>query len=234
MKIDCIVVDDEPLAREGIRKYINRVSYLQYVGDFASALDAYDFLQDYPVDLIFLDINMPKMSGLDFIRQLDNPPKVIFTTAYREFALDSYELNAVDYLLKPISFERFYNAVDKVYDTLKAVDIEQQDEYIFVKVDGVIQKIVLAELLYIEAMKDYVKLYLEDGKMLITLLSLKQMDNLLPSAFFRTHRSFVANLDKVDRIEGNMLWITEKQVPVAPQLREQVIEAVTKGKYYKR
>ena len=234
MKIDYIIVDDEPLAREGLLEYADKVSYLNNVGSFKSAIEAKEYLEDCPVDLIFLDINMPKMTGLEFVDQLNDVPKVIFTTAYREFALESYDLNAVDYLLKPIPFERFYKAVDKVYQSFASTEANNDDEYIFVKVDGVIQKVILKQLVYIEAMKDYVKLYLENGEVLITLLSLKQMNNILPTHFFRSHRSFIANLAKVDKIDGNILWVCAHQVPVAPQLREEVISTITKGKYYKR
>ena len=234
MKIDCIIVDDEPLAREGIAGYVQKVSYLNNAGAFKSATDAKVFIEQHPVDLIFLDINMPGMSGLDFVKSLDQPPKIVFTTAYREFALDSYELDATDYLLKPISFERFYKAVDKVYEQLEIKEDSSAEDYIFVKVDGVIQKVVFEELIFVEAMKDYVKMHLENDKVLITLLSLKQMDSILPDYFFRTHRSYVVNLKKVDKIDGNMLCTKKHQLPVAPQLRETVIEAITNGKYYKR
>ena len=233
MKISCIIVDDEPLAREGLRDYIDRVGFLQVAGEFKSAIQASEYLQDQSVDLIFLDINMPKMSGLEFVKSLAQPPAIIFTTAYREFATDSYELEAVDYLVKPITFERFFKAVNKVYQRFEAPTT--QADHFYVKVDGHITKVKLDEVLYIEGMKDYIKINLRDGTRLITLLSLKQVEKELPSAsFVRTHRSFIVSKSHVDSIEGNTIHIQEAQIPIAPTLRTEVLDRILGDKFWKR
>ncbi len=234
MKISCIIVDDEPLAREGLRDYVDRVSFLEVAGEFKGALEAGEYLQFNTVNLIFLDINMPKMSGLEFVKSLDHPPAIIFTTAYREFATDSYELEAVDYLVKPITFERFYKAVNKVYQRFLAPATPALDHF-YVKVDGHITKVKMEEVCYIEGMKDYIKIYLQDDTRLITLLSLKQVEKELPSSqFIRVHRSFIVSKNHVDSIEGNTIHIHQAQIPIAPNLRSEVLESILGDKFWKR
>lgn len=234
MKIDCIIIDDEPLARVGLIDYVNKVKFLNMVGEFKNAMDAKIFLEDHPVDLMFLDINMPKMNGLEFLKSLVDAPKVIFTTAYREFASDSYDLDGVDYLLKPIVFDRFLKAVNKVYELFELKTEEVNEDHFFVKVDGVIKRVHLENVLYIEGMKDYVKICQTDMSDLITLVSLKQMEQRLPNRFFRVHRSFIVAIDKVDEIEGNILKVGDNEIPMAPQLRNQVMEKIMGGNFLKR
>ncbi|OEK01783.1 hypothetical protein BFP97_09765 [Roseivirga sp. 4D4] len=234
MKVSCIIIDDEPLARRGLKDYIDKVSLLELVGEFKSAIEARTFLEEHPVDLMFLDINMPKLSGLDFVKSLSEGPKVIFTTAYREFATESYDLNGIDYLLKPISFERFFKAVNKVFELLQTATLKNPEDHFFVKVDGKIKRVMNVDVLYIEGMKDYVKIYLEDGSMLITLLSLKQMELALPEGFMRVHRSFIVSIDKVGEIAGNILKIGAAEVPMAPNLRAEVMQKVLGDNYLKR
>jgi len=234
MKIDCIVIDDEPLARMGLIDYIDRIKFLNLVGEFKSANEAKDFLADHPVDLMFLDINMPKMNGLEFLKSLNEPPKVVFTTAYREYASDSYELDGVDYLLKPIGFERFLKAVNKVYMLLELKEESPTEDHFFVKVDGVIKRVLLENLCYIESMKDYVKIVQKGSQDIITLVSLKQMEQRLPDSFLRVHRSFIVATDKVEEIEGNLLKIGANEIPMAPQLRSRVLERIMGGKFLKR
>ncbi len=234
MKINCIIIDDEPLAREGVRDYIEKISFLNLVGEFKNAIEARTFLNDHPVDLMFLDINMPKVNGLEFLKSLAEPPKVIFTTAYREFALDSYDLNGVDYLVKPIAFERFFKATNKVYEIIDRSEEQATEDHFFVKVDGVIKKVLIDELLYIESMKDYVKIFQKGKPMLITLVSLKQMEQQLPNRFLRVHRSYIVATDKVEEIDGNTLKISGNEIPMAPQLRNDVLEKVMGGKFLKR
>lgn len=234
MKISCIIVDDEPLARVGLRDYIDQVGFLKIAGEFKSALEAKDFLANQSVDLAFLDINMPKMSGLEFVKSLTNPPAIIFTTAYREFATDSYELEAVDYLVKPITFERFFKAVNKVYQRQESPSKPEPDHF-YVKVDGHITKVKMDEVVYIEGMKDYIKIYLKDDSRLITLLSLKQVEKELPSSqFVRTHRSFIVSKNHVDSIEGNTIHIQQSQIPIAPNLRSEVLDRILGDKFWKR
>lgn len=234
MKINCVIIDDEPLAREGIRDYIEQVSFLNLIGEFKSALDAETFIADNPVDLMFLDINMPKKNGLEFLRSLTEPPKVIFTTAYREFASESYDLDGLDYLVKPIAFERFFKAVNKAYNFFETNEPPIIEDHFFVKVDGVIKKILIHELQYIEGMKDYVKIFCKEKNPMITLVSLKQMEQQLPERFMRVHRSFIIAIDKVEEIEGNVLKVAGNEIPMAPQLRNVVMEKVMGGKFLKR
>ncbi|MFY0592765.1 LytR/AlgR family response regulator transcription factor [Roseivirga sp.] len=234
MKINCIVIDDEPLARTGIIDYIQKVKFLNLVGEFKSALEAKRFLEDHPVDLMFLDINMPKMSGLEFLRSIDQPPKVIFTTAYREYATESYDLDGVDYLVKPIAFDRFLKAANKLYDLFDVQEERTGDDHFFVRVDGVIKRVLLENLCYIEGMKDYVKIIQANSPELITLVSLKQMEQRLPEKFIRVHRSFIVAIDKVEEIEGNMLKVGGNEIPMAPQLRSAVLEKIMGGKFLKR
>ncbi len=234
MKVSCIVIDDEPLARDGIKDYVKKVSFLALVGEFKNAVEATSFIEEHPVDLIFLDINMPKINGLDFIRSLAEPPKVIFTTAYREFATESYELDAVDYLLKPISFERFFKAVNKAFELFQSDESQEGKDHFFIKVDGKIKRVLNKDVLYIEGMKDYVKVYLKDNSSLMTLVSLKQMERALPDEFMRVHRSFIVSLDKVDEIEGNTLKMKACDVPMAPNLRAEVMKKIVGDKYLRR
>lgn len=235
MKIKCIIIDDEHLAREGIADYIGKTVFLKLDAEFKNVAEARDFIEQHPIDLIFLDISMPGENGLKFLRSLNDPPFVIFTTAHREFAAESYELDAVDYLVKPIAFERFLKAVNKVYTRLEKNQVQaSDDDCFFVKVDGVITKVLFEDILYVEGMKDYVKIHRGDKPLLITLVSLKQMEEQLPKSFIRVHRSFIVAGNLVDAIEGNMLKVGKAEIPMAPQLRNEVLEQIMGGKFLKR
>lgn len=235
MEIRCIIVDDESLAREGLADYITKTAFLILVGEFKNASMARKYLEDHPVDLVFLDINMPGQNGLELLEELRDKPNIIFTTAYREYAAESYELEAVDYLVKPISFERFVKAVNKAYALMnESARANKSDQYFFVKVDGVIVRVLLSDVLYIEGMKDYVRIHRKDKSSLMTLVSLKNMEEQLPAEFIRVHRSFIVNTLRVEAIEGNLLKIDSQEVPVAPQLRGEVLERIMGGKYLKR
>ncbi len=234
MKISCVIIDDEPLARAGVRDYAEKVGFLEVIGECKSATEARAFLEEHPADLMFLDINMPKVNGLEFVKSLQQPPLVIFTTAYREFASDSYDLDALDYLVKPITFERFYKAVNKAYQHFESTARPVLDHF-YIKVDGVITKVNVVEVLYIEGMKDYIKVYLSDGSRLITLLSLKQVEALLPGdQFVRVHRSFIVAKNKVESIEGNTIHMAGQEIPIASNLRAEVLEQIVGDKFWKR
>lgn len=234
MKISCVIIDDEPLAREGVRDYAEKVGFLEVTGECKSAAEARAFLENHSVDLMFLDINMPKVNGLDFIKSLQQPPLVIFTTAYREFASESYDLDALDYLVKPITFERFYKAVNKAYQHFETT-VKPSLDHFYIKVDGVITKVNVKDVLYIEGMKDYIKVYLHDQSRLITLLSLKQVEALLPSnQFVRVHRSFIVAKSKVESIEGNTIHMAGQEIPIATNLRADVLEQIVGDKFWKR
>lgn len=236
MKIKCVVVDDEPLAREGIADYVSKTAFLKLDGGFKNVFEAREYIEQHPVDLIFLDINMPGESGLGFLKSLKDPPLVIFTTAYREFAADSYELDAVDYLVKPIAFERFMKAVNKVYIRLEHGETHSSGENcFFVKVDGIIVKVMIGDILFVEGMKDYIKIHLSDRTKIVTLIGLKQVAALLPpSQFVRVHRSFIVSKAKVDKIEGNTIHIGDTHIPLAANLRAEVLELILGNRLWKR
>ncbi len=210
MKIRCLVVDDEPLAREGIAGYCSKVPYLELVATCKNAIDAADKLKEASVDLIFLDIHMPGMSGLQLIKTVKDPPVVVFTTAYRDYAADGFDLNAVDYLVKPISFERFLQGANKVYEHIlakKAINLAlgTREEFFFVKCDGKFVRVYLNEILFLEGMKDYTIIYRNTEK-LIVLVSMKKVEeNLDSDEFIRIHKSYIVARSKVDSLEGNQL-----------------------------
>ncbi len=224
MSSRCIVVDDEPLARQGIEGYIKRTPFLEHVSSFGTAFKALEFLRREEIDLLFLDIQMPDMTGLELIKVLNHPPKVIFVTAYREFALDGFELDAVDYLLKPISYERFLKAAHKA---LPPVQAERQDEsHFFVKCNGLMVKIPFADILYLETAKDYVFIHTLQQRYM-ALVPLRQLEERLSSdQFMKVHRSYVVQISKVDKIEGSLLHLAEHKVPVSRRLRDEVYKRI--------
>lgn len=232
-----LIIDDEPLAREGMSEYVNQVDFLELAGTATDALDALNFLQSNKVDLLLLDVNMPRLSGIDFLKTLDNPPIVILTTAYPSFALEGYQLNVLDYLVKPITFPRFLNSVMKAkkqFDLLKQTSTLRpkttDNQHFFVKCEGKVEKISLSELLYIEGMQNYIHLYTERGKF-TALLTLKSVESQLPEPrFFRIHKSYIANLDKVSTIDGNMLEIGDFKIPVSRSKIGEVTDLILGGK----
>lgn len=236
MKLRCLVIDDEKHAREGIAQYVQRVASLELAGQCKSAIEANEFLQKQAVDLLLLDIQMPDLTGIEWLESLSNPPKVIFTTAYREHALEGFELNAVDYLVKPISFQRFLKACNKVIQAVATPtpQSELSEDYIFIKVDNQIVKIFLKDILYIEAAGDYIFIYTLEQRFM-TLLSLKQVEeDLADKAFIRVHRSFLVHKPYVDAIEGNLLKIREKKIPVSRNYYEKTYEAIVGEKLWKK
>jgi len=232
-----LIIDDEPLAREGMSEYVNQVEFLELAGTATDALDALNFLQTHDVDLLLLDVNMPRLSGIDFLKTLDSPPIVILTTAYPSFALEGYQLNVLDYLVKPITFPRFLNSVMKAkrqFDLLQKVPSvpakSTDNQHFFVKCEGKAEKISLSELLYVEGMQNYIHLYTERGKF-TALLTLKSVAAQLPEPrFFRIHKSYIANLEKVSTIDGNMLEIGEYKIPVSRTKIGEVSELILGGK----
>lgn len=202
-KITCLAVDDEPPALNIITQYIKAIPSLELAGVCTNAIDALHLLQQQPIDLIFLDIQMPQLLGTDFVRTLKSSPKVIFTTAYRKFAIEGFELDAVDYLLKPISFERFLKAVNKVLPALsQEADIEKNDasgeQFIQFRADRKIQKVLMADIIYVESLKDYSRV-ITRSKKIITKQGISSIENNLPKhSFVRIHRSFIVALNKVE------------------------------------
>jgi len=220
-------VDDEPLAREVLEKYITDCPQLNLIDSCSSAFEAIDSVKKNGVDLIFLDINMPKLSGISMIRTMDNPPEVIFTTAYPEFAVEGFELDAADYLVKPFSFERFMKAVNKAVRRFEmrtggGPENGSQDNarYLMIKCDGKLYRVDFEMIYYLEAFGDYIKVHLEDGT-LLTHDTLKRMESLLPGEkFLRIHRSFIIALNRIQFIEGNRIRIGSADIPVAASYRE--------------
>jgi len=235
MTINCLITDDEPIAQGILEQYVSKVPGLNLAGKCDNALQTLSALQDERIDLLFLDIQMPEISGLDFLKTLKNPPMVIFTTAYQEYALEGYELDVVDYLLKPISFERFLKAMNKVYARMEnpvevpvAPTTETRKDYFFVKADNELVKIKYSELLYVEGLKDYAKMICENRRV-ITLSTMKAMADLLPAKnFLRIHRSYIINLDKVEAVVGNSFRINDQLIAVGKSYRKTVFEMVKK------
>lgn len=236
--MNCIIVDDEPLAQKVMEDYIAMIPFLTLKGKCSSAFQAFDILRSEQIDLIFLDIHMPNVSGIDFINSIQNKPYFIFTTAYSEHALEGFNLNATDYLLKPIPFERFLKAVNKAYDiyTLKNNKVEpkpevqetkQLDNFILVKSDYQTQRVDLQNVTYIEGLKDYVKIYLVSGKPVTTLNSLKNMADKLPqNMFVRVHKSYIVALNKINSIVRNRIVINDKWIPIGDNYKDQFNEAI--------
>jgi len=222
MEIKCIITDDEPLARKGLREYVEDVDFLLLIGECENAMQLNTMLKSTLPDLLFLDIEMPRMSGLDLLSTLQNPPKVIITSAYEQYALKGYEFDVVDYLLKPISFERFLKAVNKVHDQIEKELKSETDGYVFVKSDKQLIKILLKDILFIESLENYVIIYTESSKEIIY-VTLKHIAESLPcDVFLQVHRSYIVNTVQVKAIEGNMLKIGTHNIPVARNLREKV------------
>ncbi|MEL7004946.1 MAG: response regulator transcription factor [Bacteroidota bacterium] len=229
MKIDCIIVDDEPLAIEIIESYIERLDGINLVAKCNNALKAFEILQKQSVDLIFLDIQMPKLTGLDFLRTLNNPPKVIITTAYRDYAIEGYELDVVDYLLKPISFERFLKSIGKVYkneqSSSPSIDarVPTEDTYIYLKADKKMVKVLLKDILYIESLKDYVRIK-TSTKEVITHQTITYFEQKLPEdCFIRVHRSFIVPLNKIETFTATQIEVPGKEVPIGRLYKNQVM-----------
>ena len=221
--IKCAIIDDEPLSRDVLRQFIEDHPDLELRGEYKDALDAMPGLVRYAVDLIFLDINMPNLSGINFYKSLAEKPLVIFTTAYPEFALDGYELNAVDYLMKPIAFGRFFQAVQKVKDRINISS--KVNGYMMLKVDKKLYRTSFSDILFFEALGDYVKVHLSDQVLIITHTMKKLLTELPTDQFIRTHKSFIINKSKVQYVEGNRLKVGTQMVAIGQVYREQVLAA---------
>src|SRR6056297_3719445 len=235
MQIRCAIIDDEYLARKYIKDYIAKIPYLQLIGDYNSPLKAMDGLQQGKIDLIFLDIQMPDIGGLDFLRSLEKRPYVILTTAYKEFALEGYELEVTDYLLKPFSFDRFLKAVNKVYHSMSQTsqpdsseaDTDQKtdfrEDYLVIRADRKYYKINYEDLIYIEGQKAYVTFHSEDKKRITALASLKELEEKLPAGqFIRIHKSYIVSIKKIDALEGNQIEPMGEKLPIGKNYRKEV------------
>jgi len=235
MKIRCLVIDDERLARDYIKNYISKIPQLELIGDFNSPLKATELIKKGEVDLLFLDIQMPDITGIDFIKSLAQKPEVIFTTAYQEYALEGFNLSAVDYLLKPFSFERFFQAVDKVIDKLEnkaQKDSRQEaipypttfaDKYLTIRADRKYYKINFKDIQYIEGQKAYVTFHTQ-SKNITALVSLKELEESLPQdQFIRIHKSYIVAISEIESLEGNMIELGEEKLPVGKSYKDAVL-----------
>lgn len=238
MKIRSLIIDDEPLAQRVIERYAEDLPCLEIIRKCSSAVEAIEVLHNEEIDLLFLDINMPRLSGLDFLKTFKNPPLVIIVTAYSEFALQGFELDVVDYLMKPYSFDRFARAVRKADELLRGRESlrpekkesgGREETYIFIKSGKKTFRVNLGEILYIEALGDYVKIH-TPGKMIISYQSLKNIEAMLPAAAFpRVHKSFIIALSRIELIEGNQIRIGDRLIPVGTNFKaefEKLIRAL--------
>lgn len=227
--ITCVITDDEPMARKGLQSYVEKVDFLSLIGVCEDAMQLNTLLKTQRPDLLLLDIEMPYLSGLDLLATLSNPPKVIVTSAYEQYALKGYELDVADYLLKPISFERFLKAVNKVHDLLQKESLPTQENFLFIKSDKQMRKVFLKDILFAEALENYVCIHTTSGKIL-THSTLKRIGESLPEGnFLQTHKSYIVNIDRIDLLEGNTLRLGTFQVPVARNYREEVLKWVQRN-----
>jgi len=223
MEINCIIIDDEPLAREKLQQYISKVPFLKLLGSFEDAIEALVFLKSNPIHLIFLDIQMESLNGLQFMEALSNPPKIIITSAYSEYAIQGFEYRVSDYLLKPIPLNRFLKAVDKVSDELKVA--ERNPSCFFVKTEYRMERVDLDEILYIEGMKDYLKI-VTTNRHILTLQSFPAMERNLTENFLRVHKSYIVALDKIKSIERNIINIADKQINIGLSFRDKFYQTI--------
>jgi DNA-binding LytR/AlgR family response regulator len=220
--LNCVIVDDEQLALNILIKYVAKTPFLELKLATTNALEGQSFIQQNNIDVIFLDIQMPDLDGISFLTSLASPPKVIFTTAYDQYALKGYELEIVDYLLKPISFERFLKAANKVFQLIESSEKQTLPDFIWLKVDYQQKRVVLEEILYVEGLKDYVKIHTTDG-LIMTKLNLKNFNLKLPeNQFIRVHRSFIVNTSKITSIQKSRLYINEREIPISSAYWEEV------------
>jgi two-component system, LytTR family, response regulator len=228
--INCVIVDDEPLAREGIASYVKEVDYLHLSATCENPVELMKILDQQQVDLIFLDIQMPKMNGLDFLKITKNPPMVVITTAFPTYALEGFQLNVLDYLLKPITFDRFIKSASKAKEYYQLTT--KSSDHCFIKCGSKYEKILFDDILYVEGMQNYINIHTRKGKY-VTLLYLKNMEeNLDSKSFIRVHKSFIVAIDKIEGIEGNEIFIGPIKIPISRNYREQVIQQVVMNKLW--
>lgn len=239
MKLKCIIVDDEPVARKLLREYVDDISFLEIVGEADNPLKVQAILDKETVDVMFLDINMPKLSGIEFLRSSKSLPLTIMTTAYAEHALDGFTLDVVDYLVKPFSFERFLKACNKAKDFWQLKGGAEKSEplyenYCFVKCNGRIEKVFYDDLLFVEAALNYVTLHTTNGKMIVYLTIKGIMESLPAQLFIKVHKSFIVNLQKINSIEGNIIRIGKAEIPIRQNSQDEIMKSILKDRMLKR
>ena len=239
MTLECLIIDDEPLARKGLEEYVKEIQFLHWVGSCENALKAATCMNQRKVDLIYLDIHLPKLTGIDFLKTLKNPPLTILTTAYSDYALEGYTLDVIDYLVKPIPFGRFLKASQKALDffqlkTNATTDHEQKPDYFFVRCDRKFEKVYFREVSYVEGLQNYIIIHVGDRK-LITYMTMMGLENQLPKdQFLKVHKSFVISIRHVKAIEGDEIIIENSRIPISRTLREQVLNQILGNSLFKR
>ena len=226
MTISCAIIDDEPLAAGLLESYARKTPYLQLVGTYNSAILSMKDLRDNPVQLLFLDIQMPELSGVEFAKILPKDTRVIFTTAFPQYAVEGYKVNALDYLLKPISYEDFLKSTDKAlewFSIIQRQDAYRRDRFMFVKTDYKLQRVNLDDILFIEGLKDYVRFYLKDGEKVMSLMSMKKLEEYLPRPeFLRTHRSYIVHMTETPLVDRFRIVFGENYIPVSENYKDDV------------
>ncbi len=230
MKTKCIIIDDEPLAIALIEDHVSKFSNLEIVATCHNAIEGFEVLKTHQVDLMFLDIQMPMLTGIEFLKSLSNPPKVIFTTAYREYAIESYELEVVDYLLKPVSFERFFKAINKFFKTVETKSVtvpaesklDETTRHIYVNMNKKHYKILFEDILYAESLKDYVRIHTADAK-IITKEKISDFEKKLPAYFLRTHRSYIVNTNRITAFTAHDIELGAIEIPIGISYKQGVM-----------
>lgn len=225
--IRCVLIDDEPPALSILAEYVGKTDFLELTASFTNAVKAFEFVNQQPVDLLFIDIQMPDMTGVEFVSKLRNKPMIVFTTAFSQYAIDGFKADAIDYLLKPIDFPDFLKAANKAREWIqvksnKTETIESNNDFLFIKSEHKIVRLNFEDILYVQGMSEYVKIYLQVGKPVMSLLSLKALEARLPEQhFMRVHKSFIVNLNKISIVERNEIYYDNGTViPVSNQYRE--------------
>ncbi len=237
MKLKCLIIDDEPIARKILQEFVEEIDYLELIGQAENPLKAMSLLND--IDVVFLDINMPKINGIDFLKNSKNNASIIMTTAYAEYAAEAYGLDVLDYLVKPIAFDRFLKACNKAKEIRELKKMPQFqsnkiNDHFFIKCDNQIEKVFYSDLVYAEAMLNYVMLYTNSKKMMVY-VTIKSLEDQLPSStFIKVHKSFIVNINKVESINGNILNIRNEKIAISQNLREKVLTQILQGKMIKR
>ena len=236
--MNCLVIDDEPMARKGLEEYINEIEFLHLMAKCESASKAAVYLQHESVDLIFLDIQMPKLSGIEFLKTLSHPPIVIFTTAFADYALEGYALDVIDYLLKPIPFNRFLKAAQKAFEFYKITHQRMEERvaagYFFVKCDNKYEKVFYHEVLYLEALQNYTIIHTLDKKLITYITFSSAMEQLPQAQFLRVHKSYIIAISKITAIEGNEITINKIKIPISRNLKEEVLAKILNKNLLKR
>lgn len=224
-QLQCIAIDDEPLALEVLQRFAEKIPAIKLVRTFQNPLEAVQFLQDEPIDLVFLDIQMPDLNGLQLLNSIAEKPLIIFTTAYPEYAVDSYELDAVDYLLKPILFDRFLKAVNKAIQLNRGEEAQEKD-YIFIKSDTRFFKVNYEDILYIEGMRDYIAVHTPKQKILTLMSMTKMLDKLPDASFMRVHKSYIIGVNHISMIQHNRVIVSDKEIPISNSYKESFLKFV--------